>query len=235
MSLLENQRDEPWSLEFDDGFPEYLYSIYRYMTFGLCMSGLIAYLCASSSFYKTIATEPFVLPTLLALPLVIVVIMSAQTEKVSIPKAHAYFLMFAILIGFSFAGIFQVYVGDSVVKAFFAIAGAFFILSLVGFFTKRGLTRMGTLLLLSIVGLSVLGLINRWSPSTSLDLIISSIGIVIFSSLTAFNTPKIKTRFYTVWPDCVPRNREPILGALSLYLDFLNVFLTPLRLINRSI
>ncbi len=235
MSLLENQRDETWNLEFDDGFPEYLYSIYRYMTFGLCMSGLIAYLCASSSFYQAIATEPFVLPTLLALPLVIVVIMSAQTEKVSIPKAHAYFLIFAILIGFSFAGIFQVYVGDSVVKAFFAIAGAFFILSLVGFFTKRGLTRMGTLLLLSIVGLSVLGLINRWSPSTPLDLIISSVGIVIFSSLTAFNTPKIKTRFYTVWPDCVPRNREPILGALSLYLDFLNVFLTPLRLINRSI
>ncbi|HEY4714484.1 MAG TPA: Bax inhibitor-1/YccA family protein [Aquirhabdus sp.] len=235
MSLLDNQKDEPWQLEFDDGFPEYLYSIYRYMTFGLCISGLIAYLCASSSLYKTIATEPFVLPTLLALPLVIVVMMSAQTEKVSIPKAHAYFLIFAILIGFSFAGIFQVYLGDSIAKAFFAIAGAFFILSIVGFFTKRGLTRVGTLLLLSIVGISVLGLINHWYPSTPVDLIISSVGIVIFSSLTAFNTPKIKKRFYTVWPDCQPRNREPILGALSLYLDFMNVLITPLRFINRSI
>jgi FtsH-binding integral membrane protein len=234
MSLFENQNDEPWRLGFDDGFPEYLYSIYRYMTFGLCMSGLTAYLCANSALYKSIAMEPFVLPTILALPLVIVVMLSAQTEKVSIPKAHAYFLMFAILIGFSFAGIFQVYLGDSIVKAFFAIAGAFFILNLVGFFTKRGLTRMGTLLLLSMVGIAVLGLINHWYPSTSLDLMISSAGIVIFSSLTAFNTPKIKTRFYTVWPDCEPRNREPILGALSLYLDFMNVFLLPFKLMNRS-
>lgn len=234
MNLFENQSDEPWMLEFDDGFPEYLYSIYRYMTFGLCMSGLTAYLCASSSFYQTIATEPLVLPTLLALPLVIVVVLSAQTEKVSIRRAHAYFLMFAILIGFSFAGIFQVYLGDSIAKSFFAIAGAFFILSMVGFFTKSSLTRLGTLLLLSIVGVSVLGLINRWDPSTPVDLITSSVGIVIFSSLTAFNTPKIKKRFYTVWPDCQPRNREPILGALSLYFDFLNVFLTPLRFINRS-
>ncbi len=229
MSLLEKQSDGPWMVAIDDGFPEYLYSIYRYMTFGLCISGLIAYVCASSAFYKTLSTEPFVLPPLLALPLVIVVIMSAQTEKVSIPKAHAYFLIFAILIGFSFAGIFQVYLGDSIAKAFFAIAGAFFILSMVGFFTKRGLTRVGTLLLLSIVGLTVLGLINQRGSSTPIDVIISAMGIVIFSSLTAFNTPKIQKRFYTVWPDCVPRNREPILGALSLYLDFLNVFLKPLR------
>ncbi len=227
--LYDHQDGEPWGLEFDDGFPEYLYSIYRYMTFGLCMSGLIAYLCASSPLYRTLATEPFILPTLLAIPLVIVVTLSAHTEHIRIPTAHLYFLMFAVLIGFSFAGIFQIYIGDSVAKAFFAIAAAFFILSIIGFFTKRSLTRIGTLLLLSIVGISVLGLFNVWVVTSPVDLIISSVGIVIFSSQTAFNTPKIKKRYYTLCPDCEPRNREPILGALSLYLDYMNIFLAPLR------
>ncbi|MFI4919988.1 MAG: Bax inhibitor-1 family protein [Legionellales bacterium] len=194
------------------------------------MSGLIAYLCANSPLYRTLATEPFILPTLLAIPLIIVVTLSAHTEHIRIPTAKFYFLMFAVLIGFSFAGIFQVYLGDSIAKAFFAIAAAFFILSLVGFFTKRSLTRRGTLLLLSIVGILVLGFINFWVRTSPVDLIISSVGIVIFSSLTAFNTSKIEKRFYTVCPDCEPRNREPILGALSLYLDFINVFLAPLKL-----
>ena len=228
--LYDHQEDEPWGLAFDDGFPEYLYAIYRYMTFGLCMSGLVAYLCASSPLYRTLATEPFILPTLLAIPLVVVVTLSTQTENIRISTAKFYFLMFAVLIGFSFAGIFQIYLGDSVAKAFCAIAAAFFILSIVGFFTKRSLTRMGTLLLLSFVGIFVLGCINVWVASPPIDLIISSVGIVIFSSLTAFNTPKIKKRYDTLCPDCEPRNREPVLGALSLYLDFINVLLVPLRL-----
>ncbi|MDE2421984.1 MAG: Bax inhibitor-1/YccA family protein [Gammaproteobacteria bacterium] len=227
---LYDHQDDGWGFDIDDGFPEYLYAIYRYMTFGLTLSGLIAYVCANSNLYKQVTTTPFVLPILLVIPLILVIVLSNRIEQMSIPMAKTSFWLFATLIGFSFAGIFQVYLGESIAKTFFEVAGAFFILSLVGFFTKRSLTRMGTFLLLSLVSIILAGLVNIWFVSTTLDLMISAIGILIFSALTAFDTQKISNRFYAIHADCDIRNREAILGALNLYLDFINIFLSLLRL-----
>lgn len=227
--FYDHQEDEPWGLEIDDGFPEYLYKIYRYMTFGLTLSGLIAYICASSSFYQIIAKEFFILPILLILPLIIVVNLSARIDSMSITNAKISFLLFAVLIGFSFAGFFQIYIGESIAKTFFVVAGAFLILSLVGFFTKRSLTRIGTFILLSLVAIVLSGVVNLWLASDLVDFVISTIGILIFSGLTAFDTQMIRRRYYRLHADCDIRNQEAILGALNLYLDFINLFLSMVR------
>jgi len=225
-----DHQDDAWGFDINDGFPEYLYAIYRYMTFGLTLSGLIAYLCANSNLYQQVATLPLVLPVLLIAPLILVIVLSNRIEQMSIPVAKTSFWLFATLIGFSFAGIFQIYLGESIAKTFFEVAAAFFILSLIGFFTKRSLTRMGTFLLLSLVSLILAGLVDVWLISNTLDFLISAVGILIFSALTAFDTQKISDRFYAIHADCDIRNREAILGALNLYLDFINIFLSLLRL-----
>lgn len=228
--LYDHPEHESLGFGIDDGFPEYLYAIYRYMTYGLTLSGLIAYACASSSFYQVIAKELFILPILLIVPLIIVVKLSVRIDTMSITNAKISFLLFAVLIGFSFAGIFQIYIGGSIAKTFFEVAGAFLILSLVGFFTKRSLTRIGTFLLLSLVALTLSVVVNHWFSSNTLDLVITAIGIVIFSGLTAFDTHMISQRYYAQHADCDIRNQEAILGALNLYLDFINIFLSLLRL-----
>lgn len=227
--LYDHQEDEPWGLEIDDGFPEYLYAIYRYMTMGLTLSGLVALLCASSNFYLVIAKEVFILPMILILPLIIVVNLSTRIDTMSIRNAKISFWFFAVLIGFSFAGIFQVYIGESIAKTFFEVAGSFMILSLVGFFTKRSLTRIGTFLLLGFVATILSGVVNLWYASNVFNFIISVVGITIFAGLTAFDTPTISKRYYALHEDCDIRNREPILGALNLYLDFIHIFLIPLK------
>ncbi len=227
---LYDHQDDGWGFDIDDGFPEYLYAIYRYMTFGLTLSGLIAYICANSNLYKQVTTTPFVLPILLITPLILVIVLSNRIEQMSIPMAKTSFWLFATLIGFSFAGIFQIYLGESIAKTFFEVAGAFFILSLIGFFTKRSLTRMGTFLLLSLVSLILAGLVDVWLSSNAIDFLISAVGILIFSALSAFDTQKISDRFYAIHADCDIRNREAILGALNLYLDFINIFLSLLKL-----
>jgi len=227
--LYDHQEDEPWGLNIDDGFPEYLYAIYRYMTLGLTLSGIVAYLCAASSFYQVIAKEIFILPILLITPLILVVKLSTRIDTMSIRNAKISFWLFAVLIGFSFAGIFQIYIGESIAKTFFEVAGAFLILSLIGFFTKRSLTRIGTFLLLGLVATILSGVVNLWLASDALDFVISIVGIFIFSGLTAFDTQMISKRYYALHADCDIRNREAILGALNLYLDFINLFLSLLR------
>ncbi|GAC1376403.1 MAG: Bax inhibitor-1/YccA family protein [Aquirhabdus sp.] len=227
--FYDHHDDGPWGLEIDDGFPEYLYEIYRYMTFGLTLSGLIAYVCASTNFYKVIAKEPFILPILLIVPLFIVVKLSRKIDSMSITQARVSFLLFAVLIGFSFAGIFQVYLGESIAKTFFEVACAFFILSLVGFFTKRSLTRIGTFLLLGFVSTILSAIVNLWFATNTLNFVISVVGILIFSGLTAFDTQMISQRYYAPHADCDIRNREASYGALNLYLDFINIFLSLLR------
>lgn len=228
--FYDHQDDEPWGLEVDDGFPEYLYEIYRYMTFGLTLSGLIAYICASSSFYQIVAKEFFILPILLIVPLIVVVKLSARIDSMSITKVKVSFLLFAVLIGFSFAGFFQVYIGESIAKTFFEVAGAFLILSLVGFFIKRSLTRIGTFLLLGLVANILSAVVNLWLASNVLNFVISAVGILIFSGLTAFDTEMISKRYYASRADCDIRYQEASLGALNLYLDFINIFLSLLKI-----
>jgi FtsH-binding integral membrane protein len=220
----------PWEPAIDDGFAEYLYAIYRYMTGGLLVSGAVAYLCATSPLYRLLATEPLIALSLLLVPLGYVVMVSRHIERISPTHAARYFWLFAILIGFSFGGISQLYWGDGIAHAFFETAAAFLVVSLIGFFSKRALTAMGTFIMLTLVGIGLALMVDHRQPAPELQLLTTIAGILIFAALTACNSTTLKHRFYMIRVDDDIRNPKPSIGALSLYLDFINRFLSLLRI-----
>lgn len=244
--IYDHEGDGLWGYTVDDGFSEYMYAIYRYMTLGLLLSGAIAYLCAHSALYRILAMEPLIALPLLVPPLAFVVVISRRLDEISPEHAKGYFWLFAALIGASFAGFFQIYWGEGIANAFFETAGAFFVLSMVGFFTKRTMTPFGTFLLLTLTGCGLAAAVDYWSPRPTLqdpwlaslvrhdvDLLTTAAGIMIFAGLTAWDTPTIKARFYRVRSDDDLRHPKPSVGALNLYLDFINRFLALLHITPR--
>lgn len=245
--IYDHEGDGLWGYTVDDGFSEYMYAIYRYMTLGLLLSGSVAYLCAHAALYRILALEPLIALPLLVPPLIFVVAISRRLDEISPEHARGYFWLFAVLIGASFAGISQIYWGMGIAHAFFETAGAFFVLSLVGFFTKRTLTPFGTFLLLTLTGCGLALAVDYWTLTPTLqdpwltsllrhdvDLLTTGVGITIFAALTAWDTPTIKARFYRIRSDDDLRHPKPSVGALNLYLDFINRFLALLHITPRT-
>jgi FtsH-binding integral membrane protein len=215
----------------DQGLRSFLIGTYNYMTLGLGITGLVAYFAYSTGFFASIVGTPLVWVVMLA-PLAMVFFLSFRINSLSPATAQVLFYVYSALVGLSLAWIFAAYVGADIVKVFFITAASFGALSLYGYTTNRDLTAMGSFLFIGLVGLIIAMIVNFFMQSSALDFAISVIGVGIFAGLTAYDTQKLKEMYYVTAGSTEAAARASIMGALALYLDFLNMFLFLLRLLG---
>ncbi len=218
----------------DAGLRSYMLSVYNYMASGVLLTGIVAMLFANSSLINLIVNPATGQATLLfwiALfaPLAIVFGLSFGINRISAGTAQALFWLYAALVGVQFSSLFLVYTGVSIAQTFFAVAASFLGLSLWGYTTKRDLSGIGSFLIMGVVGIFVALLINMFLRSPGLDLAISAIGVLVFAGLVAYDTQKIKSLYFVVAGHGEAIAKTAIIGALNLYIDFINMFLFPLR------
>ena len=210
---------------YDAGLRSYMLSVYNYMASGVLLTGIVALLFANSSAAPAILFGPGLLKYLIMFsPLAFVMVLSFGINRLSTTAAQALFWVFAVAMGLSMASIFFVYTGTSIAQTFFASAAGFAGLSLYGYTTKRDLSGFGTFMVMGVVGLLIAMLINIFLQSSALQLVISFLGVLLFAGLTAYDTQRIKSLYFHVaGTDMV--GKTVVMGALSLYLDFINMFM----------
>jgi hypothetical protein len=213
----------------DMGLRAYMLSVYNYMASALALTGVVAMMTASSeAMMQTIFNTPLAWVVMLA-PLGFVFALSFGIHKMSMTTVQALFWSFAVTMGLSMASIFVIYTGTSIARVFFITAGMFAGMSLYGYTTKRDLTGFGSFLMMGLIGLIIAMIVNIFLESTALHFIISAAGVLIFVGLTAYDTQKIKL-IYGELDDKATATKKAIMGALTLYLDFINLFMMLLRL-----
>ncbi|KWV95382.1 MULTISPECIES: Bax inhibitor-1/YccA family protein [unclassified Erythrobacter] len=208
---------------FDAGLRKHMLSIYNYMTSGVLLTGIVALLTAQSGLALAFASGPLMWIVALA-PLGFVLAMSFGLNKMSKGTLQVLFWSFATVMGLSMSTIFLRFTGESIAATFFATAGAFAGLSLFGYTTKKNLQGMGTFLVMGVIGLLIAMVINIFLQSSTMALAISFIGVLIFAGLTAYDTQRLK-REYQYLRGTEFAGKAIIMGALSLYLDFINMFM----------
>jgi FtsH-binding integral membrane protein len=207
--------------------------VYAWMTAGLLVTGAVAaYTANSLALLNLIFGNPFAIWILFIAQIGMVIGLSAGIGRLAPGMASALFLIYSALNGLTLAAIFLVYTRESIAWTFFITAGTFGVMSLVGYTTKRDLTRMGSLLFMALIGLVLASIVNFFLRSTGLYWIITYAGVLIFIGLIAWDTQKIK-RLSAQATDDVSARRIAILGSLMLYLDFINLFLFMLRIFGR--
>ena len=207
---------------FDAGLRKHMLSIYNYMASGVLLSGIVALVMANSGMAAAMMGSPLKWLVMLA-PLGFVMAMSFGANKFSTGTLQLLFWAFATVMGMSLSTIFLVYTGASIAGTFFAAAGAFAGLSLYGYSTQRSLSGMGSFLMMGLIGLIIASVINIFLQSSGLHWAISFIGVLIFAGLTAYDTQRLKREYeYLRGTDFA--GKAVILGALTLYLDFINMF-----------
>jgi FtsH-binding integral membrane protein len=219
---------------FDEGLRRHMLSIYNYMASGVLLTGVVALLFASSGMAAQVFLTGGILAWIIMLsPLAIVFAMSFGHGKFSTGTLQAMYWGYAVLMGLSLSTIFLVYTGESIAVTFFATAGAFAGLSLFGYTTKRDLSGFGVFLTMGVIGLLVAMVINMFLHSGPLSYAISILGVLIFAGLTAYDTQKLKQQYaYVAGTEFA--GKAIVMGALNLYLDFINMFLFLLRLVGSA-
>ena len=209
--------------------------VYQFMAMGLILTALAAYLTASSPFMINLLYSSSVPMIVIAVAEIgLVIWLGAGINKLSAGAARNIFFVYSILNGLLCSSVLLVYTGESVSKAFLSTAGMFGAMSIYGLYTQRDLTSMGSFLRMGLFGLIIAMVINLFMRSSAMELYISIFGIIIFLGLTAWDTAKIKALAGNV--DSRDENmtgKVAVLGALALYLDFVNIFLYLLRLFGR--
>jgi len=206
----------------DAGLRSYMLSVYNYMASGVLLTGIVAMLFANSAFGQQIMATPLRWLIVLS-PLAIVFAMSFGVNRMKTSTIQTLFWAFAVLMGMSMSTIFAVYTDTSIAQTFFAVTGAFLGLSLYGYTTKKDLSGWGTFLIMGVVGLLIAMVINLFVQSTAMGFAISAIGVLLFAGLTAYDTQKIKSMYaYVAGTDML--GKSVVMGALTLYLDFINMF-----------
>ena len=219
----------PRAEAYDAGLRSYMLSVYNYMASGVLLTGIVAMLFAQSGLAYQVLAGPGILKwVIMFAPLIFVMVLSFGINRLSTVAAQGIYWAYAAVMGLSMASIFLVFTGTSIAQTFFATAAAFAGLSLYGYTTKKDLSGFGTFLIMGVIGLMVAMRINIFMQSTVLDLAISAIGVLIFAGLTAYDTQKIKSVYaYVAGTEMV--GKSVVMGALSLYLDFINMFMFLLR------
>ncbi len=228
----------------DEGLRAHMLRVYNYMAIGLALTGVFAFGTYSLAFqevggqlaYTSIGQVLFGSPLMWVIvlaPLAMVFFLSFRVGKMSVGAAQTTFWVFAALLGVSLSTIFAVYTLTSITQVFFIAAATFGATSLYGYTTKRDLTSFGSFLFMGLIGIIIAMVVNIFLQSSALGFAISVIGVLVFVGLTAYDTQKIKEQYY-VGDDGTVAGRKAIMGALSLYLDFINLFLMLLRLFGQN-
>ena len=224
---------EPTTAPIDAGLRSYMLAIYNYMASGVLLSGVVALLVASNSTVRAIFFGATGAPTLLGwiavfAPLVLVFAIGAGINRFSESSVKSVFWVYTALMGVSLSTVLLAYTGVSVARTFFVSAAAFGALSLWGYTTKKDLSGFGTFLIMGVVGLVIAMIVNMFLRSTAMDLAVSGIGVLLFAGLTAYDTQRLKSLYFNEQAS-VARGKIVVMGALTLYLDFINLFLFLLR------
>jgi hypothetical protein len=218
--------------EIDEGLRAYMLRVYNYMAVALALTGVAAYgtfnLAVSDGQLTQLGAllyaSAFRWVVILA-PLALVFFLSFRIHRMSVAAAQTTFWVYAALVGISLSTIFMVYTATSITQTFFITAAAFGALSLYGYTTRRDLSAMGAFMAMGLFGLIIAMLVNVFLQSSALQWAVSIMGLIVFSGLTAWDTQKIKNMYDVVAADETMMGRTAIMGALSLYLDFINMFM----------
>jgi FtsH-binding integral membrane protein len=214
--------------EVDIGLRQYLLTVYNYMGGGLVLTGIVAYAAAAGGLYQSISGTPLYWIVVLA-PLGLVMLLGFRIDRMSLTAAQLTFWAYAALVGLSLSGIFIVYTGASIARVFIITAATFGTMSLYGYTTRSDLSRFGSFLFMGLIGIVIASLVNIFLASSALQFAISIIGVIVFVGLTAWDTQRIKD-MYIQGEGEVLAGKKAIMGALALYLDFLNIFLLLIQL-----
>ena len=229
----------------DQGLRTYMLKVYNYMTTGLLLTGLVAYFFGKASIVTNelgqiigitpigamLFGSPLKWIVMLA-PLGFVFYLSAKINKMSVSSAQITFWIFSAIMGLSLASIFIVYTQASIARVFFISSGTFAAMSLYGYTTKKDLTKLGGFLFMGLIGIIIASLVNLFFQSSALHFAISVIGVLVFVGLTAYDTQSIKNMYYAGDSESVG-GKKALMGALRLYLDFINLFIMLLRLFGQ--
>jgi FtsH-binding integral membrane protein len=221
------------AVAIDQGLRAHMIRVYNYMTCGVALTGVIAfftaqYLESNPEFARTLFSGPMVFVVMFA-PLALVFFLSFRIGHLQATTARLLFFVYAAMLGISLSTIFLVYTTGSIAKVFFISASCFGALSLWGYTTQRNLSSMGAFMVMGLWGLLIAMLVNAFLHSPAFDWAISIMGVLIFAGLTAWDTQTIK-EMYSPMDDGTVAGRKAVMGALKLYLDFINMFMFLLRL-----
>jgi FtsH-binding integral membrane protein len=217
----------------DAGLRAYMIRIYNYMAVGVALTGVAAYVVyqlalTNPAFSQALFGSPLYLVLLFA-PLALVFFLSFRIEHLQAGTARALFFFYAGLLGVSLTPILMFYTHESIARVFFISAASFGALSLWGYTTQRDLSAFGTFLIMGLFGIIIASLVNLFLQSSAMAFVISVVGVLVFAGLTAWDTQRIK-EMYSPMDDGTVAGRKVVMGALALYLDFINLFLMLLRL-----
>ena len=229
----------------DEGLRAYMLKVYNYMTTGLLLTGVVAFLFGKASIIlsetgqligltplgATLFNSPLKWIIMLA-PLGFVFYLSARMHKMSLSKAQITFWIYSAVMGLSLSWIFIVFTQVSIVKVFFISSATFAAMSLYGYTTKKDLTRLGGFLIMGLIGIIIASLVNWYFQSPALQFAISIIGVLIFVGLTAYDTQKIKNMYLANDSETIG-SKKALMGALRLYLDFINLFILLMQLFGQ--
>ncbi len=208
---------------FDEGLRQHMLRVFNYMGAGLVLTGLVAFMVSTSpALMQTIFMTPLKWVVMLA-PLAFVMVLSFGINRLSFASAQAIFWAYCAAMGLSLSAIFLVFTGASIALTFFVTSATFLAMSLYGYTTKTDLTKMGSFLMMGVFGIIIAGLANLFFQSSALQFAISVLGVVIFTGLTAYDTQAIKEQ-YAEGYDRESQGKLALMGALTLYLDFINLF-----------
>jgi uncharacterized protein len=229
----------------DEGLRAYMLRVYNYMAGGILVTGIIAYLVSSAAitttptgtkvltqFGQLIYASPFKWVIMLV-PLAFVFFSSLRIYQMSVARAQFAFWLFAAAMGLSLSSIFLVYTGQSITQMFFVTAVAFGGLSLYGYITRKDLSGWDSFLIMGVFGVIFVWLINLFLQSSAVQFVISVIGLLVFSGLTAYDTQRVKDCYHELMDDVTATSKAAVMGALNLYLDFINMLLMLLQLFGR--
>jgi FtsH-binding integral membrane protein len=208
---------------FDEGLRQHMLRVYNYMGIGLVLTGLVAFFVASTpALYVPIFQTPLKWVVMLA-PLAFVFFFSFRMHAMSAATAQMAFWAFCAVMGLSLASVFLVFTGTSIARTFFITASMFGATSLYGYTTKRDLSKFGSFLIMGLIGVVIASLVNIFVGSSALQFAISVIGVLVFTGLTAYDTQSIKEQYAEGFGH-EANNKMAVFGALSLYLNFINLF-----------
>lgn len=221
------------SAAYDAGLRQYMVNIYRMMAGGLALTGLVAwYLAAQAQNNPDLMMALYGSPlkwVILFAPLVVVFVFAARIGAMSLAAAQTTFWVYAGLMGLSLSSIFLIYTGESIARVFFIAAATFGATSLYGYTTKTSLARFGAFLFMGLIGIVIASIVNIFIGSSALQFAISVIGVLVFTGLTAYDTQRLK-EVYDGSMEQQNLGKLVVLGALTLYLDFVNLFVMMLQL-----
>ncbi|MGZ8408847.1 MAG: Bax inhibitor-1/YccA family protein [Hyphomicrobium sp.] len=241
MAQLEDRYARPGTVArrgaaVDAGLRAYMLRVYNYMSAGVALTGVVAYFTAQTAMSNpAVAQALYQSPlkwVIMLAPLAFVMFLSFRVYKMSPAAAQIAFWAFAAVMGVSLSAIFLVFTGASIAQVFFVTAAAFASLSVYGYTTQKDLSGWGSFLIMGVVGIILAALVNIFLQSSGLMFAINVLGVLIFAGLTAYDTQQIKDGYYQVRGDSAMMAKSAIMGALSLYLDFINMFTSLLQLMG---